>query len=48
MILIRNARMVKMRKKGLVGKSITNILLWIVFLILALVAVGFLIKKLTA
>jgi len=39
---------VKIGRKGLVGESITNILLWIIFLALAVAAVWFLIKKLTA
>lgn len=39
---------VRMMKKGVVGESITNILLWIIFFILAFGAVWFLIKKLTS
>jgi hypothetical protein len=40
--------MVKMKKKGVVeGEGITNILIWIVFLILAGVAVYLLVKRLS-
>lgn len=35
-------------KRGIVGESITNILLWIIFLIIAGVVIFFIIKKLTA
>ena len=35
-------------KKGLVGESITNILLWIIFLILAGGIVWYIVKRLTA
>ena len=35
-------------KRGLVGESITNIILWIIFFILAATAVWFLVRSLTS
>ncbi len=38
----------KMKKKGLVGEGITDILIWIIFLIIAGAAVYLLIKRFSA
>lgn len=36
-----------MRKKGIVGEGITNILLWIILIVLGSLAIWFIVKRLT-
>ena len=45
--MIADNKMRNENKKGLVGGGITEIILWIIFIIIGLIAVTYIIKKLT-